>query len=576
MKLFPAIINLVFIFLLSAQGVFAQTDSITLEIDSIADASINNDSLNAALLDEYSQKIAQIEQQRVLDSLTKADLKTQLNSLKTTDNLKKEELQKQIQDLNEKESKQLALKKAQIDSLRTTAVGVPVMGFFNDTLFHIYNRLGSQSAKDRAIEISKKVDKLASNFLYRADSLKLVEVDGITDIVFEKSIIMSVSQDDGLWNNLTKEELAQRNLDIITAAITKYRSDISLVEMAKDIALALLVILITGIIIFYINKFFAWIVIKIHEQEGKRIKGIKIKNYTLFDAKRQVNVLSNISTILKWLIILILIYVALPILFGIFPWTQNFAETLFGYILSPVKKIIKSFLKYLPDLITVIVILVVFRYAFKGLYFIKTEIRRGKLHIAGFYPDWANPTHQILRVLLFAFMIVVIFPYLPGSDSPVFKGVSVFLGFLFTFGSAGSLSHIIAGIMLTYMRLFKIGDRVKVGDVVGDVMEKSLLVTRVRTIKNEIISIPNSTVMNSHTINYSSDAPDKGLIIHSTITLGYDVPWREVHKVLIEAATKTELVLEEPIPFVLQTSLDDFYVSYQINAYIRESNKQLC
>jgi len=169
---------------------------------------------------------------------------------------------------------------------------------------------------------------------------------------------------------------------------------------------------------------------------------------------------------------------------------------------------------------------------------------------------------------------VVIFPYLPGSDSPIFKGVSVFLGFLFTFGSAGSLSNIVAGLVLTYMRLFKIGDRVMVGDVTGDVLEKSLLVTRIRTIKNEIISIPNSSIMNSHTINYSSDAPEKGLIIHTTVTIGYDVPWKDMHQALIEAAQRTELVLPEPKPFVLQTSLEDFYVSYQINAYVREANKQ--
>jgi small-conductance mechanosensitive channel len=268
------------------------------------------------------------------------------------------------------------------------------------------------------------------------------------------------------------------------------------------------------------------------------------------------------------------IYIALPILFGIFPWTKNFADTLFGYILNPLKKIAGGFWNYLPNLITIVVIIFVFRYVLKGIHFLKTEIEIGELKIPGFYADWANPTYQIVRVLVFAFMIIVIFPYLPGSESPVFRGVSVFLGFLFTFGSAGSLSNIIAGLVLTYMRLFVIGDRVKIGDVVGDVVEKSLLVTRVRTIKNEIISIPNSTVMSSHTINYSSEAVDKGLILHTTVTIGYDVPWKEMHKALIDAALKTDMLLKEPQPFVLQTSLDDFYVSYQVNAYTKEPNKQ--
>ena len=124
------------------------------------------------------------------------------------------------------------------------------------------------------------------------------------------------------------------------------------------------------------------------------------------------------------------------------------------------------------------------------------------------------------------------------------------------------------------MRLFQIGDRVRIGDTVADVVEKNVLVTRIRTIKNELISIPNSTVMNSHTINYSVDAPEKGLILHTTLTIGYDVPWRDVHQTLLEAAKKTNFILEEPVPFVLQTSLDDFYISYQLNGYTKHPNQQ--
>jgi small-conductance mechanosensitive channel len=209
------------------------------------------------------------------------------------------------------------------------------------------------------------------------------------------------------------------------------------------------------------------------------------------------------------------------------------------------------------------------------LNFIKNEIENENLKLSGFYPDWANPTFQILRVLLLAFMFVLIFPYLPGSDSPIFQGVSVFLGFLFTFGSAGSLSNIVAGIVLTYMRQFKLGDRVKIGEVVGIVIEKSLLVTRIKTVKNEIVSIPNSTVMNNYTINYSNEAENgDGLILHSTVTIGYDVNWKLMHETLIKAAKMTESIELNPEPFVLQLSLDDFYVSYQINAYTKKPNIQ--
>lgn len=171
-------------------------------------------------------------------------------------------------------------------------------------------------------------------------------------------------------------------------------------------------------------------------------------------------------------------------------------------------------------------------------------------------------------------MFIVIFPYLPGSDSPIFQGVTVLLGLVFSFGSTSAVSNIIAGIVITYMRPFKIGDRVKIGDVTGDIVHKDLLVTRVRTIKNEDVTVPNSTILTNHIINYSSSAVNLGLIIHSTVTIGYDAPWKKVHELLINAALETDGVLKNPLPFVLQTSLDDWYVSYQINAYTNEPNSQ--
>ena len=385
---------------------------------------------------------------------------------------------------------------------------------------------------------------------------------------------MSISENDAIWNNSSKLEYAKKCQYIISASVLRYKSETSFATLAKEIGLAILVLIVLGTLISLIRRLFKWTATKIQIQEEKRIKGIKIKNYTLFDAKKQVEALLTINNFLKWAFILILVYIALPILFGIFPWTRNFANTLLSYILDPLKNIALGLWNYLPNLITVIVIVIVFRYVLKGIGFLKNEIEKGDLNIPGFYADWANPTYQIIRVVVIAFMLVVIFPYLPGSDSPVFQGVSVFLGVLFTFGSSGSLSNIVAGLVLTYMRLFKIGDRVKIGEIVGDVIEKSLLVTRIKTIKNEIISIPNSTVMSSHTINYSSETVDKGLILHTTVTIGYDVPWKDMHQALLNAADRTDLLLKEPRPFVLQTSLDDFYVSYQINAHTKEANKQ--
>ncbi len=552
-----------------AQTAFTQTDSTQIDTDSL-----NNDSLNAALLEEFNDKLAQIEQQRRQDSLERVELEAQLNALKTTDNLKKEELEQKLRDLEQKETQRLAEKKAQIDSLKQSVFGFPVLGFFHDTLFVIYNRLGSFSAKERAAAISNRIEYLGNVIRFHTDSLQIVEEENSYNINFHNDVIVSISENDALWNNATISELANDYKQIIGNEVMRYQSETSISKLAKKIALAILVILFTWVLIRYTNKLFNLMDLKIREQENLLLKGFKIKTYTLLDAKRQVNALSSINNTIKWFAIILIIYIALSTLFGIFPQTENLADTLFGYVLNPLKKILHAFWNYLPNLITIVVIMVVFRYVLKGFRFLKIEIEREKLNIPGFYPDWANPTYQIIRVLSLAFLIVVIFPYLPGHDSPVFQGVSVFLGFLLTFGSASSLSNIVSGLVLTYMRIFKIGDRVKIGEVMGDVVEKSLLVTRIRTIKNEIISIPNSTVMNSHSINYSSDAPEKGLIIHTTVTIGYDVPWKSMQEALIEAAARTEFILKDPKPFVLQTSLEDFYVAYQINAYTREANRQ--
>ena len=199
------------------------------------------------------------------------------------------------------------------------------------------------------------------------------------------------------------------------------------------------------------------------------------------------------------------------------------------------------------------------------IFFLGIERETVKIH--GFYPEWAKSTYRIISFLVIAFSVVVAFPYVPGSDSLAFKGVSVFVGLLFSLGAQSAVSNVIAGFALTYRRAFLVGDRVKIADFTGDVVETRLQVTTLRTNKNEEIVVPNSMIVNSHVINYSARAREKGLILHTAITIGYDTPWRQVHAMLLMAAGKTSGLLAKPEPFVLQTSLDDFYVAYELNVY---------
>lgn len=256
---------------------------------------------------------------------------------------------------------------------------------------------------------------------------------------------------------------------------------------------------------------------------------------------------------------------------SVFPGTRQGASALVQYLSAVVNVFARAVAASGPDLLTLALIAVITRYVMKLCRRVFNEIDKGTISISGFYPEWAMPTYKIGRITILAFAAIVMFPYMPGHDSPAFKGVSIFFGVLLSLGSAGAIGNIIAGVLLTYTRAFRVGDRVKIADTVGDVIEKNLLTTRVRTIKNEDVTVPNSLVLGSHVVNYNS-CRDGRLILHTSVTIGYDAQWRQVHELLVTAALATSHISPEPTPFVLQTALNDFYVTYEINAYTENAH----
>jgi small-conductance mechanosensitive channel len=314
---------------------------------------------------------------------------------------------------------------------------------------------------------------------------------------------------------------------------------------------------------------------KIEDSENEKIKPLYINKFRILTAKHVVQALQVFFKLLKYLITVILLFLTIPIIFSLFSATKTIASRLFGYILNPIKRILIGAIEYVPNLFTIIIIITITRYVIKALKYFAIQIGRGKLTISGFFPDWAAPTLRILQVLLWAFTIAVIYPYLPGSDSKAFQGVSVFIGIIFSLGSTSAIGNLVAGLVITYMRPFKLGDRVQIKEITGFVVEKNLMVVRLKTHKNEYVTFPNMIILGSNIINYntSSDEDEEGLIIYTEITFGYATPWQTVHDILINAALNTEYVQKRPKPFVLQTKLDDFYASYQINCYTKEVSK---
>jgi len=458
-------------------------------------------------------------------------------------------------------------------SLRKTYEPAPVAPF-RDTLFHISAGFGSFTPLERAETITERIQTVSSKSgKFHADSLCILQEAGMVHIIYRDIIVMSITETDARLYGTTQLSMAHDYEKIIGDAIVQRQKDVGLINILLKVFWVVLIITVQYFLIRIVNYLFRKISVRVEQLKGTKIKTIRFKSYVLMDEGKTTRFILFLNRILRLLIIILMLYLSVPMVLSVFPATQGLARILFGYVLTPFKGIFLGIIEFIPNLITIIVIVIVFRYLIKGLRFLTEEIHKGRLTLKGFYPDWAYPTFNIIRILLYAFMFIVIFQYLPFHDKPVFQGVSVFIGIVFTLGSTSIIGNIVSGLVITYMRPFKVGDRIKIGEVVGNVVEKTPFVTRIRTPKNEEITIPNSSIMSAQTLNYSHSARTYGLILHTTAGVGYDIPWRKVHELLLEAGKRTPNLLDHPKPFILQTALDDFYANYQLNVYVADADK---
>ena len=316
-----------------------------------------------------------------------------------------------------------------------------------------------------------------------------------------------------------------------------------------------------------INLLFSRLCSMINQLRETRFRVVRFQNLEIFTPNQMVGVIVIITKYFRLAVISFVFILFFILVFSIYPQTDGLAKSVVDAINQALNALWDQVISFIPNLIALVAIVLITRLLLKLLRFFYQGLQRGKIHFSSIHPEVVEPTYQLLRFLVIAFALVAAFPYIPGSSSPMFRGLSIFVGFLISLGSTSLVTNIISGIVLTYSRGLKIGDRVKIDQTFGDVVDRTLLVTRVRTIKNEIITIPNVVVMQNEIINYSAEARRGGLILHTSVTIGYDAPWREVQELLINAALATDFILKTPEPFVLKTSLDNYYISYELNAY---------
>ena len=439
-----------------------------------------------------------------------------------------------------------------------------------DTLFYITSTLNSYPATIRAASISKRLESLLENYNPLLDSIYPELKNDYYETKFNQQLLFITTQEDANNDNLDVSDLAKYRTNLLIENFIKEEPTL-FKEKLKNIGLFILTLIGLITIIKLINFLFRKLETRLSKIERKFLKknGYIIK---YFIPKKTANIFVFIANIIRITLIVILLIVYSPFMFSFFPWAEHVVGLFYGYISKPILYIFYGFLDFIPSLFFIIIIAFFARYIVRVGKEIALDIDSGKLIFSNFHRDWAMPTEKIFNVLIYAMALILIFPYIPGSGSSAFQGVSIFIGAIISFGSTSAISNIIAGIVITYMRPFQIGDRVKINDIVGDVTDKTILVTHLVTTKNENVTIPNANILLGTITNYTN-TEDKNIILHTTVTLGYDLPWETAEKLLLAAASNTQLIEKEPAPFVLQKSLDDYYVSYELNAYTQHSKK---
>jgi len=439
-------------------------------------------------------------------------------------------------------------------------------------ILRVYETVGGRTPEERATAIEQRIIAFAKDGGTPVATFEPHE--GWTEILMGGRVIMAVTDIDARRAGVPRDEIAAQYGKTIEEVIRDYREEHSWRMLLRGLVKTLVVTLLLVAVLWLLRR----LRFVLRDQIERQIRAnaqVEPKSAWRIIGSYTASITLGLGAAVRWVVILGLFETYLTVVLSYFSSTRELSLTVTNWVFSQLGSLARTAVNYLPDLLVVSVIALLTTYAFRLLRLIFGEIAAGNLKIRGFYPDWAEPTEKLLRILVLILALTVAFPYLPGAKSPAFRGVSIFFGVLLSLGSSSAVANAIAGVILTYMRSFLIGDWVQIGSTTGEVIEKNLLVTRVLTPKAEIITIPNATVMSDAVTNYSIEAKKSGVIFHTTVSIGYNAPWRTVHQLLTGAALATAHVLENPAPFVLQKGLDDFYVSYELNAYTNAPREML-
>jgi small-conductance mechanosensitive channel len=421
----------------------------------------------------------------------------------------------------------------------------------------------------RAQAIVGRVTDFAADESQAIDSLHAVESQHSTDIMAGDRHIMSVFNADTSIEGpgVTRPVLGKLYLGRIKTAVNDYRIERIPAQLLHEGAITAGASLVLAILLFVILIAARSAARHFEHRYQSAIQKIETRSLRFVSAASVWRVVRVVFAALSIFVALSLVLLYFHFVLALFPWTRGYAENFRAFTITPLLLLLRQLADTLPKLLMIVLVVFAARYALRMARHVFNSIKNGRLRVSGFDPEWSDSTYNIIRVLVIAFAAVVSYPYIPGSESPAFKGITIFIGVLFSLGSSAFLANLIAGYTMTYRRAFHPGDRIQVGDLMGDVTQVGLMVTHLRSVKNEELVVPNSLILNSNVTNYSSLARERGLILHSTVGIGYETPWRQVEAMLLMAADRTAGLRRDPPPFILQKSLGDYAVNYELNVY---------
>lgn len=422
-------------------------------------------------------------------------------------------------------------------------------------------------AEERAARIVAAIKKVARDASFDPANLTVVDEGPFTSVMAGETRVIGMVDADARLEGVGRSELGVVAGDRIRRAIVQYRSDRQPEALLAGGLRALGATLVLVLVLVALRWLWRGLDHTLAARFERRLRELGVESVQAGGSERAGSFLRNTLGVVRTILKIVALFIYLNVVLGLFPWTRPLHAQVTSWFVDPLRVIGRGVIESIPNLIFLVFLFLLVRWLVGLIRLFFFAVERGSVTLGGFDPEWARPTFKIVRVMVVLLGVVVAYPYIPGSSSEAFKGVSIFAGIIFSLGSSSVIANLIAGFAMTYRGTFKVGDRVKIGDVMGDVADIRLQVTRIRTPKNEDVVVPNSMILGGEVVNFSTLARTRGLILHTTVGIGYETPWRQVEAMLLVAAGRVDGLLREPAPFVLQKTLGDFCVTYELNAY---------